>query len=128
MEMLEKHPGNIESTQYIRFVEETGAEHIGSLFGWVYFRKKTGGEGFDLFSDIDSRIKHLNRILWVLGIISFANLINGINSIRIFFTFDFIASKVLSVLCFLALGLLWYGIFRLYLKRRKLEKEKILHE
>jgi hypothetical protein len=43
LEMLEKSPGNVESKQYIRFIEETGAEHIGSFFRWVFFRKKAGG-------------------------------------------------------------------------------------
>ena len=29
-----------ESRQYISFVEDTGAEYIGSVLRWVYFRKK----------------------------------------------------------------------------------------
>jgi hypothetical protein len=128
LEMLEKLPGNIESIQYIRFIEETGAEHIGSFFRWVFFRKKAGGEGFDLFSDIDSRIKHLNRILLLIGILSIINLYNSINNLIVFYTAGFSANKVVSIMCFLVFGLLGYGFVRLYLKRRRLKKEKILHE
>ena len=70
LEMLKHWPRHPESAQYIRFIEEMRAEHIGSLMSWVYFRKKAEDGGFDLFSDIDSRIRHLNRILALIGVLS----------------------------------------------------------
>jgi hypothetical protein len=66
LEMLKHHPNSDEGRRYIESVEKTGAEHVGSLLRWVYFRKKAGSEGFDIFSDIDSRIKHLERIMSIL--------------------------------------------------------------
>ena len=47
---------------YVQFLKETGAEYVGRMFAWMYTRKKTADRPFDLFSDMDSRIGHLNRI------------------------------------------------------------------
>lgn len=66
LEMLEHWPSHPESMQYIRFLEDTGAEQIGSLKRWVYFRKKSAEGAFNLFSDIDSKQKHLRRMLVLL--------------------------------------------------------------
>lgn len=38
IELLENTLNHPESEQYIRFVEETGAEHIASWYRWVCFR------------------------------------------------------------------------------------------
>ena len=46
---------------YIRFMEETGAEYVGRVFQWIYFRKRKELGSFDLFSDLDSRIGHVFR-------------------------------------------------------------------
>ena len=43
--------------QYVRFMEETGAEYVGRMMMWIYFRKKTEDGVFDLYSDIDSMLK-----------------------------------------------------------------------
>lgn len=48
--------------EYVRFMEEAGIEKIGGYIDWAYFRKKNDGSGFDLFSNNQSRLKHLNRI------------------------------------------------------------------
>ncbi|MEG1434816.1 MAG: DUF2812 domain-containing protein [Gordonibacter sp.] len=48
--------------EYLRFMEDAGIEQVASLGRWIYFRKRTDGGAFELFSDIDSRIKHLWRI------------------------------------------------------------------
>ena len=65
---------------YISFMRETGAEYVGRMVAWIYFRKKTEDGPFDLFSDIDSRIKHLNRISWVLGCVCGLNLLIGMSN------------------------------------------------
>lgn len=59
---LPHFPGHAESRAYIRFVEDTGAEHVGSFKKWVYFRKKTAEGPFNLYSDLDSRISHFRRV------------------------------------------------------------------
>lgn len=65
LELLDHMPSHPESQAYIRFVEETGAEYVGSIFRWVYFRKRAEEGDFELFSDIDSKIRHYWRILSV---------------------------------------------------------------
>ena len=127
-EMLKTHPYSAESSQYIRFLEETGIEFIGSVFRWVYLRKKADDSGFDIHSDLDSRIKHLNRILIFIGAIGGMNLtIGAINVIPMLLS----GHENIQPFGFLnlALGLLILtGWIRVYFKARKLKKEKILHE
>ena len=64
----EHQPTHPESQKYIRFMEENGVEYISSYMRWVYFRKKTSDGNFNIYSDIDSKIKHYRRInqLWTV--------------------------------------------------------------
>ena len=63
LELLEHGIKSPEGAAYIRFMEETGAEHIATWFnGWTYFRKKIADGPFEIYSDIGSKIKHLKRI------------------------------------------------------------------
>jgi len=128
MEMLDKAPAHPESMQYIRFIEDTGAEHIGSLMRWVYFRKKTGGSGFDLFSSLDSRISHLNRILLIFGILLGFNIFSSINNLGFWLSSGITVNLIIVFIHLIFTAWLGYGFIRLYLKKCKLKKQKILHE
>ena len=74
----EMHPYD---DQYVKFMEETGAEYVGRMMMWIYFRKKTEDGVFDLYSDIDSKISHLDRIGKVLFAVGGANLLIGVAKI-----------------------------------------------
>jgi len=128
LEMLDKRPSHAKSVQYIHFLEETGAEHICSLLRWVYFRKKSDGGAFDLFSDIDSRISHLNRILLLTGILSAGNLVNSLNMLLMWLRLDTLTNLIAAILCFTVSALLGYGLICTFLKKSKLKKEKLLRE
>lgn len=84
LELLENMPTHPESIAYIRFMEEMGVEHVGSILRWVYFRKKASDTPFDLYSDLDSRIRHFRRINllcnWLIGI----NLVVGVINLLLF--------------------------------------------
>ena len=68
---------------YLSFIEEAGAEYVGRMLQWVYFRKKLTDGPFGLFSDIDSRLRHLERVGNPLLVLGLANLAIGItNSIQ----------------------------------------------
>lgn len=67
LEFLDKLPLNAESVAYIKFMEETGVDHIGSFFRWAYFRKKTTDGPFELYSEISSKIKHYKRINFIFN-------------------------------------------------------------
>ncbi len=115
---LEMHPYDEE---YVSFMEETGAEYIGRMMMWIYFRKKTVDGAFDLFSDIDSRISHLNKICRILTIVGGANLLIGIaNSIG--------WGSRLGWVNLLVATLLMYALGRIHGKKEALEKERLLHE
>ncbi len=115
---LEMHPYDEE---YVRFMEETGAEYIGRMIMWVFFRKKTAEGSFDLFSDIDSRVSHLDRIGRMLLAIGGANLAIGlVNSIS--------ASSRFGWANLLCSTLLMYALGRIHGKKEELEKERLLHE
>ena len=101
-------------------LEETGAEYVGRMVMWIYFRKKTEDGPFDLFSDIDSKIDHLNKIGNVLSIIGGANLLIGIMN-----TFNPSHVGWINLLC---ATLLMYALGRIHGKKEALEKERLLHE
>ena len=105
---------------YVSFMEETGAEYIGRVFAWSYFRKKTADGPFDLFSDIDSRISHLDKISKVLTIVGGANLAIGL--------FNSFSPSRLGWVNLLCATFLMYALGRIHGKKETLEKERLLHE
>ena len=114
---LEMHPYD---EAYLSFMRETGAEYIGRYAMWIYFRKKTADGPFDLFSDIDSRIGHLDKIGKMLAAVGGANLLIG-------FVNSFSPSRFgwANLLC---ATLLMYALGRIHGKKEALEKERLLHE
>lgn len=78
LEYLANLPKDKHSMKYISFVEETGAEYIGSVLKWVYFRKKVAdGEDFEIYSDTKSKIKYFERLAGAIGGVGLANFIIG---------------------------------------------------
>ena len=57
-----KHP---ESMRYLRFLRESGVEHVASNGNAVYLRKKTDSDPFDIFTDRDSRLKYHSKMVWL---------------------------------------------------------------
>ena len=114
---LEMHPYD---ESYVSFMEETGAEYVGRMVMWIYFRKKTAAGPFDLFSDLDSRIRHLNKISTILVVIGAMNLVIG-------FINSFTPARIgwINLLC---ATLLMYALGRIQGKKEALEKERLLHE
>lgn len=129
LELLEYMPSNPESEQYIRFLESTGVEHVGSMFRWAYFRKKRAEGEFDLFSDYACRIRHLNRMLALLcapGMIWVAYAARYISQI---WMNDTETTDVFMAVLAGGLTLLFgYGAARILLMKRKLKREHRLYE
>ena len=124
LELLENWPAHPESVAYIQFLEDTGVEMVGSIFRWVYFRKRTEDGPFDLFSDLDSRIKHLNRILFLFLPIMFLEFSAGISNLFMQNSSNrFIGGLALFVGCLLA-----YGALVINNKKKKLLKERMIYE
>ena len=106
---------------YVKFMGETGAEFVGRMMLWIYFRKKTEDGVFDLYSDIDSRITHLDRIGKMLTGVGAANLLLGVaNSLN-----PHVRLGWINLLC---ATLLMYALGRIHGKKEALEKDRELHE
>ncbi len=128
LEMLENAPGSEESRQYIAFVEDTGAQYIGHIARWVYFRKKAADGPFELHSDNASRRRHLRGIIRVLVPLLFLNLGLGMYNLSIGTGLDSPVNVVCSLLSFALTGLLAAGLYKLNEKKKQLEKNSQLYE
>lgn len=112
LELLNQVPSHQESQRYLRFLEETGVEHVGSYLRWVYVRQKKANEAFHLFSDNRSRIAHLNRILTLLAIFAILEIYLAVNNLFLYFganatVFNLSGGMLTGVLgVFLAVGFL----------------------
>lgn len=114
---MEMHP---HDEAYTSFMEETGAEYIGRVFQWVYFRKRVQNGEFDIFSDLDSRIAHLNRIGNTLSVVVGANLLIGLVN-----TFNNSHLGWINLLC---ATLLMYALGRINGKKEALQEKRLLQE
>lgn len=127
LELLKEKPMHPESVKYMEFLEETGAEHVGSYMRWIYMKKKKTDGEFQLFSDNESRIRHLTRIIQLIGVLTGFNLYAGFYNLSLFFMWRNwislvgLVSLAISAVCI-------YGILRLWRKRKLLKKEQRVFE
>lgn len=127
LQLLEKSPRNPEMQKYIEFLEQTGAEHIGSFTRWVYFRKKASDGDFELFSDNASRVKYLTGMLGFITLIVGLNLCIGLENLALAI-FLKQAGNYVGFLN-LAIGLLGLpGTIKLWKKRNRMRKDSQLFE
>ena len=115
---LEMHEASDSS--YVSFMEETGAEYIGRVTRWIYFRRKSELGSFDIFSDIDSKIAQLQKIAALLLVLGLMNLLIGI--LNSFNTPQF------SWMNIVVGSLLMYGLGRIHGMKEYLENERKLRE
>lgn len=101
--------------EYIGFMRDTGAEYVGRVLQWLYFRKKAELGEFELFSDIDSRIAHLKNIGWTLLIVGGSNVILSLTT----------GYEYINLLCAVAMA---YGLGRIHGKKEALERERRIRE
>lgn len=138
LELLEHRAGHPESVAYIRFMEEMGVKHVATYLRWVYFRKKKDGEAFDIYSDLDSKIKHYDRIFSLAAAVFCLNLFAVILNADIHVVYfatngrlhgsPFAGNAMLGSIN-LALSII-LGIFmiRIYRRKKKLKYEKRYRE
>ena len=128
LEMLENAPDSEEGKAYISFVEETGAEYVGKVMKWVYFRKKTADGPFELHGDNATRIKHLGGIIRLLKPLMAVNVGMGVYNLFIGISLNSVVNVVCAALSGAVAWLLYQGICKLNEKQKKLEKEAQLFE
>lgn len=137
IELLENYVTHPESIAYLRFLEDSGVEHVSSYMRWVYLRKPAAEGAFDLYTDIDSRIKHyqrINRFLSTMMFVEFGaalpNLAIGIVNLNIGERLgNFSYGNLIIGSVVLALGILFLALGAPIRKRIKaLRAEKAIHE
>lgn len=104
---------------YLEFLKENGVENIGRFANWYYFLKKD--KKFEMFSDIDSKISHLNRIYNLIRILFIAYIPITISV----FGGNIIIWKVMYIIIMLTFI---RGIYNIGNKIKRLKNEKILFE
>lgn len=127
LQLLDKMPKHPESQKYIEFMEETGAEHVGSFTRWVYFRKKASEGSFELFSDHASRFKYLTGIVSFIALIVGLNLYIGLYNLFLVFFLD----SPFNYIGLLNLAIALFGIpgtIKLWRKRSRMKQEAQLFE
>jgi hypothetical protein len=126
-----KHP---ESVKYLRFMEESGVEHVCTFRAWVYFRKKAADGPFELYSDLDSRIKHCRRLcnLWLgLGLAELCLILSQVSGIMTAIRTggSYWVVNAVSALLLASLTALCLGLWRRYDKRiKRLRREREIQE
>lgn len=128
IELLDQLPNNPTSQQYIRFVEETGAQHVASYLRWVYFRKKRSDGEFNLFSDLESRIRHLQRIWRLMLPLMLINLWYGLFNGLILSMVDPMPFRAVHLLNLLMAILLSIGLWKIWKKIDRLKKDRQIFE
>ncbi|HEX2944500.1 MAG TPA: DUF2812 domain-containing protein [Clostridia bacterium] len=133
IELLENPVKHVESQNYIRFMEESGIEFVSSVYRWVYFRRKAADGAFDIYTDMDSRIRHFRRIRSLSLFGALINLFIGIfNFYYGFFEVSFGIppfNSYISIVSFTVFTLiLIIVILPMTKKITSLEKEKSIRE
>lgn len=130
IEWLRNRPGHPESISYIRFLEETGVEHIGSFKNWAYFRKKRSEGAFDLFSDLDSRIDHFGRVTRLICILLFVLL--AYLAYMVFYCISHPGVWLNFILIFIIYAFFLvsctFGLIKSFRTYKRLKKERIMRE
>ena len=119
-----KHP---KSKKYLEFIREMGIEVVGSLGGWVYLRKKTADGPFELFSDKESRIKHLTNIIYMFAALAGVNLAIGIVNVAMYAAMKVPFNLFGMVNLLVGASMCWY-VKRLLNNRKRLKKEQQIYE
>lgn len=128
IELLENRPSHPLSLQYFRFLSETGVECVSTAGRWAYFRKKVADGPFDLYTNIDEKIKHYKRNLsYVSTILIFNLIILGLN-LFIGFAKKLPANISISISVLFFTSLLLKAIYNYWKRIKELKEEQQIHE
>jgi uncharacterized membrane protein YuzA (DUF378 family) len=72
VELLSRDVSGVRRREYLDFMRDAGIQSVATHLSWVYFRKPAADGPFELFSDLDSRIAHYQRVLAVFGSLTVA--------------------------------------------------------
>ncbi len=127
-ECLEHYPNHPESLTYIRFMEESGVEYMGSLKKWVYFRRKTSDDTFQLGHDLDSRIKHYRYSQKMTIFFSILLLAVALWNFLNYLDHEPVVALICSILCTLVAIWMIGGTIKSFIAYRRWQNERLLRE
>ena len=139
IELLKNSVTNLDNVKYIRFIEDSGAEHVDSYLNWVYFRKKTTEGSFKIYTNLESRITHYQRVirlfLWFVPLL-LVGFLSQVPTIFLFLENGYQLSAIQVIISFILLGalivvgVLFYGriVPRLIKKVKRMKRERDIRE
>lgn len=113
------------STEYIRFLEESNIEIVHRCFNWIYVRKPAIEGPFELYSDPTSKLVYINRLLFVYTLVIILNFISSMINVELFFNEGRQINGTVSLLNIFVV-LLFTVPLSAYYTRRKLLKNELL--
>lgn len=128
LQALEHRIGSKESQDYIAFLRDMNIELIDSYLFWAYLRKPGDGQPFEIFSDVESKLKHMRRFMFIplLSLLLLCgNLMFGAATLL---RYGGTLGMTLVVLEAVLAVLMVYGLTRMTVKYQALEKQRQLHE
>ena len=131
LQMLPNGVNHPESRKYIEFMEDTGAEHVGTMKRWVYFRRAATDAPFAIWSDLDNKIKHMESIYRLSAILGGICIATGMVNLSIGMGGDNFTSGFnigVSIPCFLFGIIISAGAGRMAKPLKKLKAERKLSE
>lgn len=128
LELLTESIRHPESQNYIRFVEETGAKHVGTYSRWVYFAMPADQGPFALHSDMESKIRLLKRIQSLLVFPTVFCVATGIQNLLLLFSGRGVWGNGIGFLNLAIAVWAGLGIRKIRKKQLLLEKEQQIFE
>lgn len=102
-----------DKAKYAEFMHEMNIDHIASCHRWQYFRRNSILGEFEIYTDIDSKIKHYQRINFLWYILSIIFIVPGFFAVTDILSSQFVEVDKSSL--FINLPLLLIGLFFLTL-------------
>ena len=127
IDLMDSFSGTKSSMDYIKFVEETGAEYVSAWGRWVFFRKPASEGTFELYTDVDSQIKLYQKIRTMMAIVAIFEFVIAFSQVynlnRVNVSIGYYSMT--GVLFFLGSGL-GYAALKAHSKIKELQKQKVI--
>ena len=128
LQALDHKIGSKETQDYIAFLRDMDIELVDSYLFWAYFRKPNDGQPFQLFSNVESQLRHMRRFAMIPLVCLMMLCINLMWGAPTLITYGGGLGMALVLLeCFMAL-LMIFGLTRMTVKYRELAKKRQLQE
>ena len=130
LELIPHLKGSDKYEDYIGFLNDSGIELVTSVFFWGYFRRANDGKPFEMYSDLDSRVKHINRVFVQMGFAALLLIYSLVNMLSIMMSggFGWLGAAVILLFYAAAIAFIISGTVRLFKKRQALIRERALRE